>query len=166
MMLTSGLTCRCCLQVAHLAQHFKASAASGPGVPIGQRSFLGGLLPESLLHVLTSYGAGAFAAALCGDADTPELVWTHRMRAQRLVPQVCACKRNGYIGHDWLQSIPCSRIAASCFCFGIALDDVCDIAQTLTVREKPCRHAEDLPWTFSRSSMLCHAEHQSMLLRQ
>ena len=88
MMLTSGLTCRRCLQVAHLAQHFKGSAASGPGVPIGQRSFLGCLLPESLLHVLTSYGAGAFAAALCGDADTPELVWTHRMRAQRLVPQV------------------------------------------------------------------------------
>ena len=88
-MLTSELTCHGFLQVAHLAQHFKASAASGPGVPIGQRSFLGGLLPESLLHVLTSYGAGAFAAALCGDADTPELVWTHCMRAQRLVPQVC-----------------------------------------------------------------------------
>ena len=75
-------------QVAHLAQHFKGAAAAGPGACIGQRSFLGGLLPESLLHVLTSYGAGAFAAALCGDADTPELVWTHRMRAQRLIPQV------------------------------------------------------------------------------
>ena len=78
------------LQVAHLAQHFKGAAPAGPGSPIGQRSFLGGLLPESLLHMLTSYGAGAFAAALCGDADTPELVWTHRMRAQRLIPQVSA----------------------------------------------------------------------------
>ena len=99
MMLTSGSTCCHCLQVAHLAQHFKASAALGPGVPIGQRSFLGGLLPESLLHVLTSYGAGAFAAALCGDADTPELVWTHRMRAQRLVPQVCLHGRRNLWPH-------------------------------------------------------------------
>jgi DnaJ family protein C protein 13 len=77
-----------CLQVAHLGQHFKGAAGFAAGTPLGQRSFLGGLLPESLLHILTSYGAGAFAAALVGDSDTPELVWTHRMRAQRLIPQV------------------------------------------------------------------------------
>ena len=36
-------------------------------------------------------GPSAFAAALAGDSDTPELIWTHRMRGQRLVPQVrCA----------------------------------------------------------------------------
>jgi DnaJ family protein C protein 13 len=75
-------------QVAHLAQSFKGAAGFAAGMPLGQRSFLGGLLPESLLHMLTSYGAGAFAAALVGDSDTPELVWTHRMRAQRLIPQV------------------------------------------------------------------------------
>ena len=133
MMLTSGLTCRCCLQVAHLAQHFKASAASGPGVPIGQRSFLGGLLPESLLRVLTSYGAGAFAAALCGDADTPELVWTHRMRAQRLVPQVCLHGRR--ISGPYLASIDLmQRIYASGFLFGVNLEDVCTVAHSLTVR--------------------------------
>ncbi len=74
-------------QVAHLCQHFKGAAGFAAGTPLGTRSFLGGLLPESLLHMLTSYGAGAFAAALVGDSDTPELVWTHRMRAQRLVPQ-------------------------------------------------------------------------------
>lgn len=44
--------------------------------------------PDSLLHMLESYGPEAFAAALAGDCDTPELVWTHRMRLQRLVPQV------------------------------------------------------------------------------
>ncbi|KAK9915634.1 hypothetical protein WJX75_001835 [Coccomyxa subellipsoidea] len=75
-------------KVAHLGQHFKGAAGFAAGTPLGQRSFLGGLLPESLLHILTSYGAGAFAAALVGDSDTPELVWTHRMRAQRLVPQM------------------------------------------------------------------------------
>ena len=55
---------------------------------LAARSFLGGLLPESLLYVLTSSGPQAFASAMVGDSDTPELVWTHRMRAQRLVPQM------------------------------------------------------------------------------
>jgi DnaJ family protein C protein 13 len=36
--------------------------------------------------MLDSYGPGVFAAALGGDHDTPELVWTHAMRAGRLVP--------------------------------------------------------------------------------
>ena len=40
--------------------------------------------------MLESYGPAAFAAALAGDADTPELVWTHAMRMQRLVPQARA----------------------------------------------------------------------------
>lgn len=41
--------------------------------------------------MLTSQGPGAFAAAMTADSDTPELVWTYRMRTQRLVPQVCVC---------------------------------------------------------------------------
>lgn len=75
------------LQVSHLVQHFGGGVGAGAG-PLAARSFLGGLLPESLLYVLTSSGPQAFAAAMVGDSDTPELVWTHRMRAQRLVPQV------------------------------------------------------------------------------
>lgn len=43
---------------------------------------------ESLLYSLESYGPEAFASALAGDADTPEVIWTHRMRGQRLVPQM------------------------------------------------------------------------------
>lgn len=46
------------------------------------------LSSESLLYSLESYGPQAFAAALVGDSDTPEIIWTHRMRGQRLVPQV------------------------------------------------------------------------------
>ena len=56
--------------------------------PLAQKSFLGGLLPESLLYVLNTHGPRVFADALAGDSDTPELIWTHRMRGQRLVPQV------------------------------------------------------------------------------
>ena len=74
------------LQVSHLGQHANGSAAAGH--TLAQRSYLGGLLPESLLYVLHTGGPAAFAAAMAGDNDTPELIWTHRMRGQRLVPQV------------------------------------------------------------------------------
>jgi DnaJ family protein C protein 13 len=74
------------LKVCHLAG--AAAAGVPPSVPLAQRSILGGLLPESLLHMLESYGPDAFAAALAGDAETPELVWTAGMRGQRLVPQM------------------------------------------------------------------------------
>lgn len=76
------------MQVSHLEQQGKL-VTSGLG-PLAQRSFLGGLLPESLLYVLTARGPEAFAAAMVADADTPELIWTHRMRGERLVPQVCS----------------------------------------------------------------------------
>ena len=90
----------CAVQVAHLQSGLVGgatavgSSSAGAG-QLAQQSVLGALLPESLLYVLTSGGAGAFAAALMADADTPELVWTHRMRAQVLVPQVrlAACLR-------------------------------------------------------------------------
>lgn len=75
-------------QVAHLQTGQPMSAASTAGGQLAQRSVLGAMLPESLLYVLTTAGPGAFAAALVADSDTPELVWTHRMRAQVLVPQV------------------------------------------------------------------------------
>ena len=76
------------LQASHLSQQGRLSA---PGLgPLAQQSFLGGLLPESLLYVLTTQGPEAFAAAMVGDVDNPELIWTHRMRGQRLVPQARA----------------------------------------------------------------------------
>lgn len=51
-------------------------------------SILGGLLPESLLFVLDSYGPNAFAKALVGECDSPELIWTTAMRTGRLIPQM------------------------------------------------------------------------------
>ena len=82
------------MQVAHLQTGQTAGptaiggASAKGGGQLAQRSVLGALLPESLLYVLITSGAGAFATALVADSDTPELVWTHRMRAQVLVPQV------------------------------------------------------------------------------
>lgn len=45
-------------------------------------------MPDSLIYCLEEGGAGAFAAALVGNSDSPELIWTHAMRQQRLIPQM------------------------------------------------------------------------------
>ncbi|KFM22645.1 DnaJ-like protein subfamily C member 13 [Auxenochlorella protothecoides] len=75
------------LKLAHLAQHSKGVGFGGPVQSLAQRSFLGGLIPDSLIYCLEERGPEAFAAALVEDNDTPELIWTHAMRLQRLVPQ-------------------------------------------------------------------------------
>ncbi|WIA10346.1 hypothetical protein OEZ85_010538 [Tetradesmus obliquus] len=73
-------------KAAHLVQGFRGAAEVTAGLPLVQRSYLGVLLPESLLHMLESYGPGVFAAALAGDHATPEIIWTAGMRQQRLIP--------------------------------------------------------------------------------
>ncbi|KAL2651546.1 hypothetical protein R1flu_019674 [Riccia fluitans] len=73
---------------AHQAFHGGAEAAVSSSLPLAKRSVLGGLLPESLLYVLERSGPSAFAAAMVADSDTPEIIWTHKMRGERLIDQV------------------------------------------------------------------------------
>jgi DnaJ family protein C protein 13 len=72
----------------HQAFHGGEEAAVSSSLPLAKRSVLGGLLPESLLYVLERSGPSAFAAAMVSDSDTPEIVWTHKMRAENLIRQV------------------------------------------------------------------------------
>lgn len=72
----------------HQAFHGGAEAALSSSLPLAKRSILGGLLPESLLYVLERTGPQAFAAAMVADSDTPEIIWTHKMRGERLIDQV------------------------------------------------------------------------------
>ncbi|KAH9315592.1 hypothetical protein KI387_024219, partial [Taxus chinensis] len=72
----------------HQAFHGGEEAAVSSSLPLAKRSVLGGLLPESLLYVLERSGPSAFAAAMISDSDTPEIIWTHKMRAERLIDQV------------------------------------------------------------------------------
>lgn len=76
--------------VTHLQQAFHGGeeAAVSSSLPLAKRSVLGGLLPESLLYVLERSGSAAFAAAMVSDSDTPEIIWTHKMRAENLIRQV------------------------------------------------------------------------------
>ncbi|KAG2494521.1 hypothetical protein HYH03_007288 [Edaphochlamys debaryana] len=78
------------LHRSHLVQDFAGLAGGGPGLPLRRRSFLGHVLPQSLLHALEAGGAAAFARALTGDHDTPELIWTHAMRRTRLLPALAS----------------------------------------------------------------------------
>ncbi|XP_048227953.1 dnaJ homolog subfamily C GRV2 isoform X3 [Ricinus communis] len=72
----------------HQAFHGGEEAAVSSSLPLAKRSVLGGLLPESLLYVLERSGPAAFAAAMVSDSDTPEIIWTHKMRAENLIRQV------------------------------------------------------------------------------
>ncbi|KAK9269493.1 hypothetical protein L1049_001268 [Liquidambar formosana] len=72
----------------HQAFHGGEEAAVSSSLPLAKRSVLGGLLPESLLYVLERGGPAAFAAAMVSDSDTPEIIWTHKMRAENLIRQV------------------------------------------------------------------------------
>lgn len=72
----------------HQAFHGGEEAAVSATLPLAKRSVLGGLLPESLLYVLERSGSAAFAAAMVSDSDTPEIIWTHKMRAENLISQV------------------------------------------------------------------------------
>eukprot|EP00882_Tetradesmus_deserticola_P011484 GHRQ01012150.1.p1 GENE.GHRQ01012150.1~~GHRQ01012150.1.p1 ORF type:complete len:544 (+),score=279.40 GHRQ01012150.1:121-1632(+) len=87
-------------KTAHLVQGFRGAAEVTAGLPLFQRSYLGALLPESLLHMLESYGPGVFAAALAGDHNTPEIVWTAGMRQQRLIPAMLQVWRHVGQTHD------------------------------------------------------------------
>ncbi|OEL33191.1 DnaJ-like protein subfamily C GRV2 [Dichanthelium oligosanthes] len=72
----------------HQAFHGGEEAAVSSSLPLAKRSVLGGLLPESLLYVLERSGPSAFAGAMVSDCDTPEIIWTHKMRAENLIHQV------------------------------------------------------------------------------
>ncbi|KAK8707084.1 hypothetical protein V6N13_058150 [Hibiscus sabdariffa] len=76
--------------VTHLHQAFHGGeeAAVSSSLPLAKRSVLGGLLPESLLYVLERSGPFAFVAAMVSESDTPEIIWTHKMRAENLIRQV------------------------------------------------------------------------------
>ena len=75
--------------VTHVYQAFHGGEeAAISSIPLAKRSVLGGLLPESLLYVLERSGPVAFAAAMVSDSDTPDIIWTHKMRAENLIRQV------------------------------------------------------------------------------
>lgn len=75
------------LKATHLQQKFHRQDA--PFIDtLAKRSILGDFLPESLLFILESYGPEAFSSAITGDSESPEIIWTHAMRCQKLIPHL------------------------------------------------------------------------------
>lgn len=66
------------LQLTHTKQAFR-----GDGSQLNelmQRSILGQLLPEAMVHYLENHGAEKFAHIFLGEFDTPEAIWNSEMR--------------------------------------------------------------------------------------
>ncbi|XP_070570129.1 dnaJ homolog subfamily C member 13-like isoform X2 [Ptychodera flava] len=66
------------LQYTHLKQAFRAE--ENKSSDIMQRSVLGPLLPEAMVHYLENHGADKFAEIYLGEFDTPEAIWSSEMR--------------------------------------------------------------------------------------
>jgi hypothetical protein len=47
---------------------------------LGEQSYLGVMLPESCIAVLTQYQPTAFAETYSGNFDNPEVIWHYDMR--------------------------------------------------------------------------------------
>ena len=52
------------------------------GSDIMQRSILGHILPEAMVHFLENHSAEKFAETFLGEFDTPEAIWSAEMRSE------------------------------------------------------------------------------------
>ncbi|CAG9813597.1 unnamed protein product [Phaedon cochleariae] len=74
------------LKLTHMKQAFKSDEESSP---ILQKSILGRLLPEAMIHYLENYEAQCFAQIYLGEFDSPEAIWNLEMR-RMLIEKVAA----------------------------------------------------------------------------
>lgn len=68
------------LKATHLKQAFKSDEQFAQSSDIMQRSVLGQMLPEAMVHFLENHGPEKFAEVFLGDFDTPEAIWNNEMR--------------------------------------------------------------------------------------
>ncbi|XP_033101582.1 dnaJ homolog subfamily C member 13-like isoform X2 [Anneissia japonica] len=66
------------LKYTHTKQAFRSEENKGSDVM--QRSILGHILPEAMVHFLENHSAEKFAETYLGEFDTPEAIWNSEMR--------------------------------------------------------------------------------------
>jgi len=76
------------LAITHKKQAFHTADTADKRTRLAERSYLGMMLPECMLHILDHYGPEVFAKAFVSENNTPEVVWTHEMRTKYLLPQI------------------------------------------------------------------------------
>jgi hypothetical protein len=126
------------LQATHLRQHFQsgfAATAKESELPVKERSVLGSMLPEGLLHILTNYEYHRFAEVFVGNADTPEVIWTFEMRKHliEMIRQHLGDLPLRLFQHNTMEYEYCpvpgvaySRLAKEMFCHNYYLNNLCD----------------------------------------
>jgi DnaJ family protein C protein 13 len=129
------------LHATHLEQHFRSgfSAAAGQDeIPLKERSILGQLLPEGLLHILVNYGPERFADIFVGGADTPEVIWTFEMRKhliemtrQHLGDFPLRLFQNNGTEYEYcpMPGVAYPRLEKEVFCHNYYLCNLCDDAR-------------------------------------
>lgn len=126
------------LQETHMHQKI-GRGASGASVDadatIKDRSVLGDLIPEGLIHVLENYGAERFAETFVSVADTPEVVWTPSMRRhlvdmirQHLGDFPSRLHQNNTVEYDFCPIPPVTyeELRGEVFCDNYYLQNLCD----------------------------------------
>lgn len=68
------------LRATHMKQAFKPDEQMAQISDMMQRSILGQILPEAMVHFLENHGPEKFAEVFLGDFNTPEAIWNHEMR--------------------------------------------------------------------------------------
>ena len=124
------------LLVSHQRQAFHNADDAGTKTRIAEKSFLGSILPESLLHILDHYGSEVFAKAFVSENDTPELVWTHEMRTKYLLPQIhqhvgdfnMRLKQHSHSLYDYnpMPPVEYPELEGEVWCYRYYLANLCD----------------------------------------
>jgi DnaJ family protein C protein 13 len=124
------------LLVSHQRQAFHNADDAGTKTRLAEKSFLGSVLPESLLHILDHYGAEVFAKAFVSENDTPEVVWTHEMRTKYLLPQLhqhvgdfsMKLKQHGHALYDYnpMPPVEYPELDNDIWCYRYYLANLCN----------------------------------------
>ncbi|XP_072047448.1 dnaJ homolog subfamily C member 13-like isoform X2 [Amphiura filiformis] len=75
------------LKYSHVRQAFRTDDQKGSDIM--QRSILGHILPEAMVHFLENHSAEKFAETFLGEFDTPEAIWSNEMR-QLMIQKIAA----------------------------------------------------------------------------
>ena len=126
------------LHATHLDQHFRsgfAAAADTNELPLKERSILGSLLPEGMLHILVNYGVERFSEIFVGNFDTPEVIWSFEMRKhliemvrQHLGDFPKRLWQNTTTKYEYcpMPGVAYKRLEREIFCHNYYLNNLCD----------------------------------------
>eukprot|EP00941_MAST-03F_sp_MAST-3F-sp1_P001821 g1821.t1 len=125
----------------HLLQQFHGQSHILQGtedLPLRERSFLGSMLPESLLFIFEAYDARKLAQCFIGNVDTPELIWHYKMRkhlVEMTTQHLCGFGRrlqeNPLARYEYcpIPAVKYEELEDELWCHNFYLKNLCDEAK-------------------------------------